>query len=460
MVNSIEFVTAYLAVLRAGLVAVPIDPGATTSEVAQVLADSGSRLCFADATTVATVRKAVRNSAAGRSPGRAGSLSGALRPALIVAGAPTSSDERGYGDVAAAGNEVVSPRDPEALAALLYSRGSNGRLGAAMLSHRALLTNIDQTSRTRPAPMSPADVVLGALPLSCVWGLGVVLGQVLLQGSTLVLGQRLEPTEMLQLIAAEQVTCVLVSAPMIASWARREDLAEKLASVRTLLSAAPLPAQVARAFEDRSGIPVERGYGLTEAAPLVASTVGVPDRKLGSSGRALPGVELQVVDEERRVVQADEPGEIEVRGRNMFSGYWPDGNGSPPPEGWLATRDIGFLDADGDLFLLDRLDEVVIASGFHVYPSKIEDVISQVEGVDECAVIGTPHPVTGEAVVAYVVGAAGVDVAMLRADVRRHCDQHLAGFMVPSRVDVVTGLPRSATGKVDKWRLRRERGPT
>ncbi len=320
MVNSIEFVTSYLAVLRAGLVAVPIDPGATTSEVAHMLADSGSRLCFADATTVATVRKAVRNPAARGRPNRAGSLSGALRPMLIVAGAPTSSDERGYGDVAAAGNEVVSPRDPEALAALLYSRGSNGRLGAAMLSHRALLTNIDQTSRTRPAPMSPADVVLGALPLSCVWGLGVVLGQVLLQGSTLVLGQRLEPTEMLQLIAAEQVTCVLVSAPMIASWARREDLAEKLASVRTLLSAAPLPAQVARAFEDRSGIPVERGYGLTEAAPLVASTVGVPDRNLGSSGRALPGVELQVVDEERRVVQADEPGEIEVRGRNMFSG--------------------------------------------------------------------------------------------------------------------------------------------
>lgn len=151
MVNSIEFVTVYLAVLRAGLVAVPIDPGATTSEVAQVLADSGSRLCFADATTVATVRKAVRNSAAGRSPGRAGSLSGALRPALIVAGAPTSSDARGYGDVAAAGNEVVSPRDPEALAALLYSRGSNGRLLAAMLSHRACSPT--STRRLEPDPL-------------------------------------------------------------------------------------------------------------------------------------------------------------------------------------------------------------------------------------------------------------------------------------------------------------------
>lgn len=438
MANSIEFVTSYLAVLRGGRVAVPINPTSTTGEVARVLADSGSRVCFADKFTVDTVRGAIAGTAA-----------------LIVAGAATRRGERQYASFAIGGAEVVSPRDAEALAVLLYTSGTSGHPRAAMLSHRALLANIDQASRTRPAPMVPDDIVLGVLPLFHVYGLNAVLGQVLLQGSTLVLGKRFDPEETLHLIATEQVTCVPVAPPVVAAWALRDDVAEKLTTVRTLLSgAAPLAADLVRSFEERTNIIVEQGYGLTEAAPIVTSTVGTSEHKPGSTGRALPGVELRVVDDSGEELQGDDPGEIWVRGRNLFSGYWPDGDGAPSSDGWLATGDIGFLDADGDLFLVDRLKELVIVSGFNVYPSEIEDVIAEVPGVRECAVIGVPDPATGEAVHAYVVAGPEVTQQQLRADAREHCERRLARFKVPSSIEVVARLPHSATGKVAKGRLR------
>lgn len=321
MVNSIEFVATYLAILRGGRVAVPINPASSPGEVSWMLADSGSRVCFADAATVEVVR------------------------AL------------GYGELTAAGADVMSPRNPEALAVLLYTSGPSGRPRAAMLTHRALLANIDQASRTRPAPMQPDDVVLGVLPLFHGYGLNAVLGQALLQGATLVLGQRFDPEATLQLIATEDVTCAPVAPPVVAAWARRNDVAAKLASVRMLLvpGAAPLAAGVVREFEQRTKVSVEQGYGLTEAGPVVTSTLGSPDRKPGSAGRALPGVDLRVADDTGRAVRAGDPGEIWVRGRNLFSGYWPGGEGAPAPGSWLATGAVGVLDADGDLFLVDCL---------------------------------------------------------------------------------------------------------
>ena len=248
-----------------------------------------------------------------------------------------------------------------------------------------------------------------------------------------------------------------VAPPVIGSWLRLDevDLRAGLSSVRLLLSgAAPLAEDTVRAFEERTGIDVEQGYGLTEASPIVTSTIGTPKHKPGSTGRAVPGVELKVVDDAGRAVHADDPGEIWVRGANTFSGYWPDGEAAPGADGWLATGDIGFLDGEGDLFLVDRLKELVIVSGFNVYPSEIEDVISEVGGVAEAAVIGIPDERTGEAVVAYVVPTEGQDAQALAEAVRSHATTRLARFKVPSRVEVVTELPHSATGKVAKGRLR------
>ena len=175
----------------------------------------------------------------------------------------------------------------------------------------------------------------------------------------------------------------------------------------------------------------------------------------GSVGAALPGIEIKLLDEFGQEPEGDDPGEIWIRGANMFSGYWPDGDGGPDEDGWWGTGDVGFLDASGDLFLVDRLKELVIVSGFNVYPSEVEDVIREVPSVDDAAVIGVEDPATGEAVVAYVNAVGGEEVPRAVAyAVRQHCAVRLARFKQPSRIVVVDELPLTVTGKVQKGRLR------
>jgi long-chain acyl-CoA synthetase len=205
---------------------------------------------------------------------------------------------------------------------------------------------------------------------------------------------------------------------------------------------------------------VHQGYGLTEASPVVTSTLCSTVLQPGSVGAALPGIEIRLLDEGGDELEGEDPGEIVIRGANLFSGYWPDGAGGPDADGWWATGDVGFLDDSGDLFLVDRLKELVIVSGFNVYPIEVEDVIEEVDGVAEAAVIGVADQQTGEAVVAYV-RAPGADPEAIAEAVRRHCADRLARFKLPSRVEIVDELPRTVTGKVQKGRLRgRERRRT
>jgi long-chain acyl-CoA synthetase len=230
--------------------------------------------------------------------------------------------------------------------------------------------------------------------------------------------------------------------------------------VRLVLSgSAPLSRELVDVFEERTGIAVHQGYGLTEAAPVVTSTLRSSTAKPGSVGATLPGVEIRLVDDAGDAPEGEDAGEIWIRGDNLFSGYWPDGADGPDGEGWYATGDVGFLDPDGDLFLVDRLKELVIVSGFNVYPSEVEDVLAEVDGIAEAAVIGTPDPRTGEAVVAYVRPAPGSSYTAdeLEARVRDHSGIRLARFKQPTEVHVVDELPKTVTGKVAKGRLRERR---
>jgi long-chain acyl-CoA synthetase len=175
--------------------------------------------------------------------------------------------------------------------------------------------------------------------------------------------------------------------------------------------------------------------------------------KPGSVGRPIPGVEVRLVDEPGQPISAeDDTGEIEVRGANLFSGYWPDGSGGPGHEGWWATGDVAYADDDGDLFLVDRRVELVLVSGFNVYPREIEDVIAEHPGVAEVAVIAVPDAETGEAVKAYVVARPGHELSA--EDITGHCATRLARFKRPTVVAVVDELPHSSTGTVAKGELR------
>ncbi|HSE55499.1 MAG TPA: AMP-binding protein, partial [Nocardioidaceae bacterium] len=287
-----------------------------------------------------------------------------------------------------------------------------------------------------------------------------VLGQVLRQQARLVLAEGFDVEGTLELVEREAVTVVPVAPPVLAYWRDVDSLDERLASVRVVLSgSAPLAPALVAQFEKQAGVTVHQGYGLTEAAPVVTSTQRSASPKRGSVGAALPGVSIRLVDEAGQRPEGEDPGEIEVKGDNLFSGYWPDGADGPGPDGWWATGDVGFLDPDGDLFLVDRLKELVIVSGFNVYPVEVEEVISELDEVQEAAVIGVDDERTGEAVVAYVKQSArsGLTADELADRVREHCASRLARFKQPSVVEVVDELPHTVTGKVAKGMLRATR---
>ncbi|MDQ3628665.1 MAG: AMP-binding protein [Actinomycetota bacterium] len=461
--NTVDFVVAYLGAARAGLVSVPVNPRATTGELIRVLVDSGSRLVVTDGSTVSDVRAAVA--------GVLDALGGATDevrarstpPQVVVAGAGTQAGELHFDAVLAApGRTVVSPADVETLAALLYTSGTSGAPRGAMLTHRALLANITQTASLQPPVMRSDDVVLGLLPLFHVYGLNCVLGQALAQGATTVLLDRFDAAGTLEVIAEHSVTHIAVAAPVIAAWVEQPEVADRLSRVELVLSGAgPLDPDLVTDFEEVSGVRVEQGYGLTEAAPVVTSTLSSRGEHAarGSVGGPVPGVRIETRDASGRRVLGDDPAQVWVKGDNLFSGYWPDGADGPGDDGWYATGDVGFLDEFGDLFLVDRLRELVIVSGFNVYPKEVEDVIVAMEQVAETAVIGVEDDHTGEAVLAYVVphGGQTVDVAAREAlveEVRARCETELARFKWPRHVEVVDSLPHSTNGKVAKGRLR------
>ena len=441
--NRLEFVTAYLGVLRAQVVAVPVNPRSVSGEIARMIADSGTRLVVVDESALDVVRAAVAE------------LEDAPAPRLAVVGAEPAAGEMAFAALRA---DVVRPvpplPDPEKLAALLYTSGTSSLPRAAMLSHRALLANLEQVAAVEPPMMHGDDVVLGVIPLFHVYGLNAVLGGVLRHRARLLLVERFDPQAVLDLIDDEACSVVPIVPAVFPQWLPDEHLKERLGPVRLVISgSAPLDPAVIDEFTAITAIPVHQGYGLTEASPVVTSTLCSVALQSGSVGAALPGIEIRLVDETYRLIETEDPGEIQIRGANLFSGYWPDGAGGPDADGWYGTGDVGFLDASGDLFLVDRVKELVIVSGFNVYPSEVEEVLREVEGVTDAAVIGTPDPDSGEAVVAYVI-APGADAAALEEAVREHCGVRLARFKQPTRIQVVEQLPLTVTGKVQKGQLR------
>jgi long-chain acyl-CoA synthetase len=457
--NRLEFVTTYLGVLRAQVVAVPVNPRATVDELARMIADSGSRLVVADPTTIGSVREAVavvRSAVEGADDLLDADLvSRASIPVVVVIDGEAGPDELTYDGLRGSSAEAVPPLpDPEKLATLLYTSGTSGLPRAAMLTHRALLANLEQVAGVDPPMIRGEDVVLGVLPLFHVYGLNAVLGGVLRHRARLVLAERFDPRGTLDLIDDEACSVVPVAPPVFAHWLPEEQLADRLGSVRLMLSgSAPLSTDLIERFTAKTSIPIHQGYGLTEAAPVVTSTLCSDRLQAGSVGAALPGIEVRLLDDAGHEPEGEDPGEIHLRGANLFSGYWPDGSGGPDDDGWWPTGDVGFLDASGDLFLVDRLKELIIVSGFNVYPSEVEDVVREVAGVAEAAVIGVEDALTGEAVVAYV-RAPGADPATVQDACRRHCEARLARFKWPSRIEVVDELPLTVTGKVQKGRLR------
>ena len=339
-------------------------------------------------------------------------------------------------------------------AVYMFTSGTAGSPKAAVLTHGNLMTNIRQVNVLEH--VGSTDVTFGVLPLFHIFGLTVVLGVTFAGGGSVVLVQRFDPVATMETIEERGIT-VLAGAPSM--WLALSQIdqptADVFKNVRIATSgASKLPEQVSQSMASRFGLRIQEGYGLTEAAPVVTTSIGaswIP----GSIGRPVPGVEVRIVDENGGDVLVGDSGEIWVRGANVFAGYLDDPEATArvlTRDGWLKTGDIAVVDDEGHLFIVDRVKDLVIVSGFNVFPAEVESVIASHEGIAEVAVVGTPHPHTGEAVRAYVVAKPGVHLD--EDTIIDHCRERLARYKCPSKVLLVDALPRNLTGKVQRYSLR------
>ena len=238
------------------------------------------------------------------------------------------------------------------------------------------------------------------------------------------------------------------------------DAKRDLSKVRLAVSgAAPLPGPVLEDFERRLGITIWEGYGLTETSPGVTSNAMGAEAKPGSIGKPLPDVELRLLDEQGDDVEDGDPGEIAVRGPNVFRGYWHDDAATAEAvrDGWFHTGDVAYEDEDGYLFLVDRKKDLIIVSGFNVYPREVEEALYRHPKVAEAAVVGVPHPYTGEAVKAVVVLKPGTSAT--EEEIIEFCKRSIARFKCPQVVEFVDQLPHTDTGKILRRRLREDEQP-
>jgi len=404
-------VLLYLACLRSGAIFVPINTAYTDAEVADLVADA--------------------------------------EPALVV------RDAEGFGEVKRDAFEDVDP-EPDDVAAILYTSGTTGRPKGAMLTHRNLASNA--AALHQAWGFRSDDVLLHALPVFHAHGLFVAINCTLANGTPMIFLPRFDAGVVIEHLPR---ATIFMGVPTFYTrlLADARFNAEVCTSMRLFISgSAPLLASTHDEFRVRTGHAVLERYGMTETTMITSNPLD-GDRRPGSVGPPLPGVEVRVANEHGAALATGEVGGVEVRGPNVFAGYWkrPELSATEfTPDGFFRTGDLGCFDEDGYLRLVGRSKDLVISGGLNVYPVEVEEVLDAIDGVLESAVIGVADHDFGEAVVAVVVAEPGrtIDVESVREKSR----ERLAAFKVPKRVHVVDALPRNAMGKVEKARLRSEFG--
>ncbi len=435
--NHPAFAAAMYGAWRCGAVVVPVHAMLTPPEAKHILRDSQAMVVISG-----PAQLAVAEELAAELP----SLEHVLGVGGPVDGSATDApDAPPIADVA-----------DDDLALIPYTSGTSGLPKGAMLSHGNLRANLDQMSRT-PIAIGPDDAVLCVLPLFHIFGLNVVLNLSVQVGAKVVLLERFDPKTSLDAIRAEGVTVVAGAPPVYVAWLAVDDApADAFATVREAVSgAAPLSREVLASFRERFGVTIWEGYGLTETSPSLTFTGIGGVAKPGSIGRPMDGVEIRLVDESGEDVEEGDPGEIVVRGPNVFRGYWnhPEYTEQAFFDGWFRTGDVGVADDEGDLYIVDRRRDLILVSGFNVYPREVEDVIRRHPNVGDCAVVGDHDDHTGERVRAVVVPDPPGET-VTPEQIIEFCERSLAHYKLPSQVDIVAEIPRNAAGKVLRRVLR------
>ncbi|MDT4827108.1 Long-chain-fatty-acid--CoA ligase [compost metagenome] len=439
--KSVEAMLLYLATLRAGYVFLPLNTAYQSAEIEYFIGNAEP------AVVVCTGRNAAW-----------------VRPIAEAAGTRhvfTLDDDRTGTLLDAAARcsdrHTVALKKPDDLAAILYTSGTTGRSKGAMLTHRNLLSNAEVLKDYWG--WTKGDVLIHALPIFHVHGLFVALHGALLNGSKIIWFSKFDPK---RIVAKLPEATVFMGVPTLYVRLLAEPglTREAVRTMRLFVAgSAPLLIETFDEWRERTGHTILERYGMSETAMLTSNPYAAKkgERRGGTVGFALPGVQLRVRDDEGKDLPVDEIGGIQVKGPNVFAGYWrmPEKTKEEfTADGFFKTGDVGKIDARGYITIVGRSKDLIISGGYNVYPAEIEGYINEMAGVAESAVIGVPHPDFGEVGVAIVIpkGGATIDADAIVAELKAK----LANFKIPKRCFVVPELPRNTMGKVQKALLRAE----
>jgi long-chain acyl-CoA synthetase len=431
--NVIAFPVLFYGALGAGAVVVPMNPLLKAREVQYYLEDSGATVVFAWHAMAEEAGKAAATVGIDCLP-----VAPAELRALLAEQDPV---------------EEVAEREDDDLAVLLYTSGTTGRPKGAELTHANLTTNAWTTAETL-VEVTSDDVVMGCLPLFHCFGLTCGLNAAVTAGACLTLIPRFDAAKALEIIGRDRVTVFEGVPTMYAGMLHVEDAASyDVSSLRTCISGgSAMPVEVMKNFEKTFGCIVLEGYGLSETSPVASFNRPDLERKPGSIGVPVRGVEMKLVDGHGADVGQGEVGEIAIRGENVMRGYWKreDATKEAIPDGWFRSGDMAKQDEDGYYFIVDRKKDLIIRGGYNVYPREVEEALYEHEAVAEVAVVGVPHEDLGEEVGAAVALKAGASAT--EDELRAFAKERLAAYKYPRHVWIVDELPKGPTGKI----LRRE----
>jgi len=446
--NLPQFLFTYFAILKAGLVMVPLNPLLKAPEVAYQLRDSESRMLITFEGFAAEAVAGARE---------AGDVS------MYVVNLPGNDQRpegtRDYDELYFADDTgEIEPVNADDTAVIIYTSGTTGKPKGAELTHFQLYMNC--TVAGELFGFRDDDIGVAVLPMFHVFGLSSVLNTAVRFGGTLVLIPRFEPDAVLDAIARYRCT-IFSGVPTMYYTLLQADVASRdLSSLRVGISGgAAIPGEVIRAFEEKfPGVVILEGYGLSETASTTTFNVSAEQRKVLSIGKPIWGVEVRVVDEQDKPLPpgSENIGEIVIRGHNVMKGYY--GNLAATAEafrgGWFHTGDLAYADKDGYLFVVDRKKDMLIRGGYNVYPREIEEVLFGHPAVAEAAVVGKADPKLGEEILAFVVPKPGAEADP--DDIMAYCRERLAAYKYPREVRIAEDLPKGPTGKILKRELRPE----
>jgi len=430
--NVPEFASVYYGILRTGAVVVPMNPLLKAREIAYYLGDSGAPVIFAWHITAPEVEIGAKEAGA---------------EAILV-------DPATFPDILATASPAPQVVDRAAYdtAVVLYTSGTTGHPKGAELTHANLINNVE-VSAADLFQLGPDDLIFGGLPLFHAFGQTCTLNAAIMTGASLTVLPRFDAAKALGILADQRVTIFAGVPTMFSALLHVPDRSDyDVSALRLCISGgAAMPVEVLRQFEDAFDCIVLEGYGLSETSPVASFNHPGRERKPGSIGTPIRGVEMRVVDASGAEVPQGEVGEIAIRGHNIMKGYLnrPEATAEAvSDDGWFRTGDIGRVDEDGYYYIVDRKKDLIIRGGYNIYPREIEEVLYEHPEVAEAAVVGIPHPELGEEVGAAVALKPGATVTP--DELRSYVKSQVAAYKYPRRVWIVDALPKGPTGKILK----------